>query len=580
MSLNDKKERLNQQINDIKVDIQYLLDKKKTTKKNTEEYTKIESMRLEKMDTLHSLHNELKNINSELRKIKQSEYEINKASREIDSLQYFTAKKKNNENALSKAKEEKIVRDEARKKYLEYLEEQRLYFERDPTEIPGILFLHEKILNEYGLCKYINININNNNNNSNNEHLNKTKFLHDNRKLWLDSQKDAGKLYYDLYGDIFLKKSLESNLSKKQEIEDTIENWLKNNMEELQYKLYVSTINMIEEYTKTNVKTKKIKEKYKILINNLSIIYSETTINIHEYLSLKYNTHFLINQLNLSNNNNRMINVTYFTIYLDEYKSILEKIIQKEKYITNTIKNLKNELYLYLTKQKRFDSVENVQIKQIGKYYKRWKDLNKLEREERFESFSKYYIEKYMINKGILSEIDKEKTINQLTELLKSNVNMKYRDFVWKTKLGIIESIKILKYNQETSEFYLLKQDDKDKNKNNNKNSEESTEVTEENKQNTKNKKKRISNKSIITKDNEEKINEEILFYIIKKKISDLVDEQQNEQKNIFLERIKNIFRIKKLSISDKELIIQKYDEILSVIKMNQRHDNVNVSIL
>ena len=553
MSLSDKKQRLSQQINDIKTDIQYLLDKKKSVKKNTDEYIKIETTRTDKMSILVSLHDELKKVNSEIRKIKQSEYEINKTSRQLDSINYMTAKKKKNDTALIKAKEDKEIRDEARDKYLQYLHKQSEYFERDSDKLPGIIFLHENVISEYGICKYIDID----NVNDTSSITNHTDFLYENRKLWLENQKDGGKIYYDLFDEIYLKKSFDSNLKKKEELEKTIDSWIINNMDELHYSLYNSTIEIIEEYTKSHIKTKKIKEKFKVLINNLSIINSETNINAHDYLSLKYNNTFIVNILKLNKNIN--IDTSHFNIYIEQYKETLEKISQKEKYITNTIKNLKNELYLYITQQKRFENIEKVQVRQTGKYFKKWKDLIKVEKDERFESFAKYHIEKFMMNKGILSDVDKDKTINQLIELLKQNNNMKYKDFTWKTKFGIIESIKILKFNEETSEFYL----------------------THENKSpkepGVKSIKKKVSNKTIITKESDEKINEDILYFILKNKIIEKGDEEKLEYKTKLIDKLKIKFKIKKLTTYDKNLITKKYDDILSVINLNQRQENLSI---
>ena len=156
MSLLDRKNRLNQKINDLKVDIQYMLDKKSSLH-NIEQISKLESDKKEKILLLTKFHDDLKIINKDIRKLQQTENELIKVSRTLDSLEFHNAKRKKTETAIDKAKQEKEMRENAKDKYLLHLKKQNEYYELDPVELPGILFLHDSIIQEYGTCPYVKI---------------------------------------------------------------------------------------------------------------------------------------------------------------------------------------------------------------------------------------------------------------------------------------------------------------------------------------------------------------------------------------------------------------------------------------
>ena len=75
--------------------------------------------------------------------------------------------------------------------------------------------------------------------------------------------------------------------------------------------------------------------------------------------------------------------------------------------MTNTLNNLKLDLYNYLTDKQNFIKNENIlskksSITQVGKYFEKWSSLSKEQKLERLESFSIYYIDKHLIESPIL----------------------------------------------------------------------------------------------------------------------------------------------------------------------------------
>ena len=81
--------------------------------------------------------------------------------------------------------------------------------------------------------------------------------------------------------------------------------------------------------------------------------------------------------------------------------------------------------------------------------------------------------------------------------------------------------------------------------------------------------KKKISSRTIITKESEKIINEEMLYFILKRVQNGAV-ESTKEDKEKFAERIKIKLKIKKITVNDKIKIFEKYDEIFDVVVNNK----------
>lgn len=294
----------------------------------------------------------------------------------------------------------------------------------DPPELPGFLFFDKKIINKYTMCPFIKLN----------ETTTRESILA-NRKDWLNNTIDNGKIYYDLYNTIIKKTEIIQLKESYLNTQIICNNIIDNIFNELQKKLYKESLEYLTQYTNATIKTKKIKELFKILINNISILVIETQLNIHLYLSLIYKCDIPIN--NLNSNINENINIFLcesFNEKVTEYKEIIESITLKERFIINTTKNLQLELYEYLNNNP-------IQIiNQIGKYNnKKWSELTVDEKNDRFESFSKYFVQTYLISTNLLDISQKNDTIENLYNiLLQSHMSIKK-----------IKKIKILQQEQE-----------------------------------------------------------------------------------------------------------------------------------
>lgn len=563
--MNNNKNFIIQEINNLKRDIQILINEKKTfgDKLIIKKYDEDKKV---KMEELKQYTERLKVIYKREREDKQMKLDLELVGKQLDNLDYRNAKKNSDK---TKAKIAKELRQNAHAKYLEYLELEKKYYEIDPKALPGILFLNQKIINEYGICPYINHNniLNEKTDNSNKNNIDNQDIrdlIYNKRLEWLSLQNDNGELYYNLYDTLINRKELLSVDNNKLNLDEKINKFINDILTDDQLKLWERCLAFIEKYVQFNIKTKRLKESFKMFIHDLSILYSDVNINLHKYLSLKYNYHIDVNQLNSKKeiNLNNVALSYQFDEYISEYQNIIEIIKTKTKYITNTIKNLKQDLCCFLTKETNLNSNKNENKKkeqsyvQVGKYFKRWILLSQDERLERFESYALYYVHTFLLDKDIIDVSQRDDIVNTLSELLKTAYNSKkmiYRDIKWNTTKGIIELVKTLNYNKEFG--FVLKY---------------TKQIMEKGQDNNNLIKKKISFRTIITKESEKIINEELLYFIVDR-IQNGVTSFTKEDKESFAEKIKLKLKIKRLTINDKVKIFEKYDEIFYIVKNNQQ---------
>jgi hypothetical protein len=263
---------------------------------------------------------------------------------------------------------------------------------------------------------------------------------------------------------------------------------------------------------------------------------------------------------------------------INQYKIKLKEMEKDELFIKNTLRNVNTDLYSFLTDKQTFvNKLSNLNViktnsaVQVGKYFKRWSVLTKQEQIERFESFSHIYVDKYLVNTLIIEKEDRDKMVKLLFDLLKTNLENKrmvYRDYVWNTTRGFIESVKILKYNKDT--FFTLEFTKQTPSKDGElrKQQKEQQDKTESLDKNVVPIKK-VSSRTIITKDSEKIINEELLYFVLTR-LQSGVSKIDQEDKDTFCEKIKIKLKVKKLMLNDKAKIYNKYDEIFEVVKNNK----------
>lgn len=589
-SCNFVKQHLLNQINNIKVDIQELLDKRKGITNKTE-ISNIDAEKQILKDKLKALNDKLKDLNSKQRDDNRKNNTLKSIIRDIDSIE-FNSIKRSDTVAMERAKLSKIERDVSMMKFMESQKIQEIYSQLDSDKYPAALFLHKDIINSYGLCPYLETPFVQNILKDETEYESifyEKENLEKGRIEWLQSKDDNGKLYYNIYDNVYLGGK-NKDLNDEYELLDTeIRNYIKSILTSSQLEYFDNSEKFIKEYISSNIKTKRLKERFKTMINWLSILNSETSIDINKYFSERYNIQLVVNivvnktnrKIDKIEKNNRSLNIEKFENYIEKIVKLKDDISKNETYCKNIIKNLKSDLVVYLTdketfsKNNNFITIDLVKVTQTGKYFKKWSVLTDQEKIERLESFSEFYIDKYLVHQNVVYKNQRDIKIKELQEILSQKLKDKklpYKILSWNVKNGTIETIKNLKYINH--KFYINDplSDNEHQEKEQNANCENTPSVNESESVNEiiqKKKGKKVSTKTIVTNDFEKIINEEMLLFILKKVNSNML-EVKDEDKEIFIQRIKTILKIKKIPVGDKNRIFEKYDEMFDLVTSNR----------
>ena len=449
-------------------------------------------------------------------------------------IQKIIDEKYNNIEELSDNLKEQLTEDIKKDKDLEIL-------------LKDLSIALNEQLNQQYIKKYNNIDIKVEENININDYI----YLHDDLKHyskksesesiqdWLLLQCDKGMLYNELYDRIVNKKKLKEKENLKNKLENEIENILMASFTNIQKKLYNEALQLIYEYNTYKVKTARVKEKMKTIINIFSLLYKDVNLKIHEYISKKFNIIIVINSNIKDECVNEMDNV--FNMYFDQYKLVVDDINNEIKYLKNISKNILSNY------KKVIESSSSEEIEYTGMYFKKWSDLKTVEKLERIEAYTKYYIstkiakniKKY--NGDLYCNIDQSNLYSMLKTALDSK-KLTFHDIKWNINKGIIDYISF-----------------------------ESTPHSEMSDGSFKLKEKSLTKKtiSIFNKKNEEIINKTILSFILKNKSN--VDILNNKYKLECNELIKETINIKKIQKNDLTNLSSKYENIYKIVSENSQ---------
>ena len=516
-----------------------------------------------KLSELNTVITTLKDITEKQKKQSKLEKEYRKACKLTDSLKYHSIKNKPNANEI--LHNLKLTREKAQSEYLTSKALKEHYHNYDSKNYPGFLFLHKPIVDAYGICPYIYIKLSEKEPNSDSDI---THNIHFKRHTWLLEQTDKGQLYFDWFNRIVNKHTYLMMLEKQKKTEEYIQELFDKYLSSSHLELLRQSILLIKEYINTTIKNKKIKDTFKTVITNLTSIVNESGINVDEYVSLKYNIPIPINRDN-DIQIDKMIEHFNEIIYKDtiiEYTNILQQSKDEYKYITKITDNLTDKLNEYILEHEKEsnDKDDNIYVSQYtqeGKYFKKWSTLTHDEKLCRFKSFSVYYV-KVIINNH---ELDESTLVTQLYECITEAYDakkLKYKDFKWNIQLGIIEKMNDIVYENNLFKFLDISSEV---------NNLTSTSTTNDSSSSTLSTKRSL--KSVITKESEKMINEEIICSLIKlvSKQKNLTDDMITKHRDTTIDKIKTKLRIKKITNNDKKILTNKYDDMYNTI-INQQY--------
>jgi hypothetical protein len=527
---------LNQRITFLKNNIQEIIDK--CSSSSDVEF--INTLTLKKQEYMSELETAMKELKLSKDKTRR-ENEYKKVMRANDSMEYHRIKKKANSTELLNDLKKKREKAQSDFEKMTEIEEEYTKKENDACpELPGFLFFHKDILDTYGSCPHI--------------------LLTDNIKYerlnWLDNQDDNGQLFRYLYDKYIMRVEHNVLINQKQDLEVYFEKLHTDYLESSQYNLLQISEEYLKEYINSSVKTKKIKDKFKIIVNNISNIVIETGLHINEYISSLYGVYIPVNirkdQENVELSNTGEFMTTIYNDKVTEYKNIIESIDNSHRFLNNSTNNLKQELYQYIYNQLY---VKKVSKSQKGKFFKKWSELTDEEKLDRYHAYIDDFINKFLVEPQLVEGDDIETLMNTVKNLITDNFKrIKFKDIKWNIKRGIVEQIFPLKFKEEDKSFYLTKEKEPEK--------DDSS---------SKPKTKKVSSiKSLINKNTEKIINEELVVYMIQlKKNKKLKADNIKNLKDEFLEKLKLKLHIKRVTVNDKIEVFKKFDDIYNVIANN-----------
>lgn len=505
----------------LKKDIQYILDKKKAV--GDKDSSLLEQLDREKQDKIQKLEKctkELKELVQNERDGKKQRKIVEMATRAVDTIEYTAAKKKNNVDPKQVLKE----REEARNAFQKYQNYEEKYNTVDPKDVPAFLFLHDHVLQRYGICPFLKMDV---------EGEVESK-VRSQRLAWLAATPDGGKVYFDMYERVIAQKHIDDAVLAIGEEEAKIEQLIQDALSPSQHALYTGVVSFLEDFTTSAVKTKKIKERYKDMIHKVSILFCETQIPVHTYLGEKFGQDIMVNdvqtpRITASTPYERAHYEQFFTEHFNTYKSLKEQHQQQTRYIANTLRYTKNELYLFLTDQKQFVNQNVSKPAQQGKYFKKWSELEEEEKLERFASFAEFHA---------------PGNHAQLSELLKNaymSKELAYRDFKWNAKKGILQQVKGLSKEEASGDYKLAVQPPKEPQK----------EL-----------KKSVSKRSVLDAEGSDEIlNDEILLFIL-----DNLESEPITEKTALYETLKARLNVKRLTANDVMKIDAKLAAMMEIV--------------
>lgn len=486
------------------------------------------------------------------RKTKTKEKQIKLAQSFNDGIEYKLLKHKNKDTTI--LTNIKSDREKQNEKHLEFLKIKNEYENSDSKEFPAWIFCENSVVDFYKFTD---------------EELHKNILpldKIDNRKSLLENSDDKGTYYFKIRDRLINKSELNMYIKSKDELLEYLFKLFRDLFTESHYNIFKSCKNILDE-------NKKNKKKIYLVKNNLQILEDETGINISKFFSVNWNLPELYIPIKKSQlKKNKGIDYE-FDLKIDKISDYNNKIIQEDKYIYQTLNKIQHRCISILT-----GNIQILSYKQNSdeSYQKKWSELSQEQRLDRIKDYCNHFIINKIYLKSIKSNLETIKEQNNITTTLNfenenilidklynllsdryTNNILKYKQIKWNVKQGIIESIHNVILDLELKDDHIIF-------------------IKVNFKEDTKSiiKKKISSSKSLTNlKSNIENINEVLIKFIvdsIKKYSGDDYSVLKEKLLDNCLEKIKDKLKVNKLTISDKEFIVNQYniffDEIIQEI--------------
>lgn len=487
------------------------------------------------------------------RKTKAKEKQIKLAQSFNDGIEYTVSKRKN-KDVTSILTNIKTDREKQNEKHLEFLKIKNEYENSDSKEFPAWIFCENSVLEFYKFTdEELRKNI---------LPLDKTDY----RKLFLENSIDKGLYYFKIRDRLINKSELNMYMQLKDELLEYLFKLFGDLFTETHYNIFKNCKNILDQ-------NKKNRKRMYLVKNNLQILEDETGINISRFFSVNWNLPELYIPIKKSQlKKNKGIDYE-FDLRIDKISEYNDKIMQEDKYIYQNLNKIQNHCVSILT-----GNVQILSYKQNSdnSYKKKWSELSTEQRLDRIKDYCNHFIINKIYLKSIKNSLETikeqhnisttltfenenmliDKLYNLLSDRYTNNI-LKYKQIKWNIKQGIIDLIQnvILDIEFKDNDIIII-----------NPNFREGVKSII---------KKKISSSKSLTnlKSNIENINEVLIKFIvdsIKKYSENDYSALKEKLLDNCLEKIKSKLKVNKLTLTDKEFIVNQYniffDEIIQEI--------------
>lgn len=316
---------------------------------------------------------------------------------------------------------------------VKYLEE---YNQSDDPQYPGWTFLLSPIVRSYGICPYLNV-----------RDMESKK----RRTEWLGNQSDQGKLYHETVKKLLDQQwmaDLENDLAVLRErIRDHVLRVIQSLNEEnqhlldspaaLQFELngddvpividHDELIENIRKRKEAKSQNKKVKETWNQTLRVLNYLVVKKGLDFSKYIHAVYG--WVVRYKPPSIPDSEELDAQFESLY-ERFNSTVSKLNNFRYELEKEKEDAEHQLATLIS--------QNFQLRQVGRYYKKWSSLTQEKKEERIKSYCDWYAREH--NKPMSLADQMSRFIVDKLE----NKDLRIMDVKWDSKMGVITNINIV----------------------------------------------------------------------------------------------------------------------------------------
>ncbi len=316
------------------------------------------------------------------------------------------------------------------KQQLEEQDQRQLQYEaKDNTQIPGWSLLLKDVVKAYGVCPFLNV---------------WDDECNTRRATWIASQQDGGEAYraaFTLMTDEDLVAEMEAQVTftrhrleiHTRKLVDAISLADGLNFDELLENVY--------KRRDAKSQNKKSKECWARTLECLNTVAREARVDFAKYVYVQTGYHFRYKVPETPDINAKPMDAAFIEIY-DSFIQLQTQLhslrLMRDRERTNAKKQLSTLI------------VNNFQIEQVGRYYRRWTSLSDEQKDERIASYCHWYMREQ--GHSVVAAESMSRYIHE--KLAKKELKISSSGLDWNGKQGLIVNV-ALAYDRAQATFSL-----------------------------------------------------------------------------------------------------------------------------